>query len=62
MIVANASAVLQVGGVVLLALGSGLVLHVLRLAEAETEAAAAQHPSPASVTPLEHHPPQRKAA
>jgi hypothetical protein len=61
MITSTASTILQVGGIVLLALGSGLVLHVLRLAESEAEAAAPQHPSPASVTPLEH-PPLRKAA
>jgi hypothetical protein len=61
MMATNATAILQVGGVVLLALGSGLVMHVLRLAEAETEAAAPQHPSPVPVKPLEH-PPLRKAA
>jgi hypothetical protein len=57
---AYALSVLQVGAVALLALGSGLVLHVLRLAEAETDAAAPQHPSTVSATPLE--PPLRKAA
>jgi len=53
MIAASAFAILQVGGVVLLAVGSGLVWHVMRLAESEAERVAPLKPTPARTAPVQ---------
>ena len=61
MTAAHAVSILQVGAVVLLGLGSGLVLHVLRMAEHEGAASPGRPEPPALPEPAVAEPLRRAA-